>query len=145
MGLMRRMAELRLMRPKLNLIEPDLSWPQMGLMMYLAERAPQHLQDIADGLGITAPSASVAVRRLEEGGWLQRQPDPDDKRASLISLSDKGRAVQQQMLAHTLEGAALFLSGLNETEQDELLDLLEKAIRAAEQQRERQSPPQSQE
>ena len=31
------------------------------------------------------------VDRLEASGWVQRRPDPDDRRARLVDLTPKGR------------------------------------------------------
>ncbi len=35
--------------------------------------------------------------RMEEGGWLERRPDPDDRRARRLFATAKGRAIVAQM------------------------------------------------
>jgi len=50
------------------------------------------LVDLAVLLGVTAPTASRAVDALAAHGLVQRQPDPDDRRAQRIALTPAGRA-----------------------------------------------------
>ena len=61
---MRRMHKLRLVEmPPAN---DDLTISQIQLLAFIANSPDCHIQDIAGGLGLTAPTVSVAVRRLEE-------------------------------------------------------------------------------
>jgi DNA-binding MarR family transcriptional regulator len=48
--------------------------------------------DLAARLNITAASMSRLTEVLEQGGWINRDPDPADRRACLLELSDHGRA-----------------------------------------------------
>lgn len=49
------------------------------------------LTDLAARAGITAQSMGELVDDLEVKGYLERRPDPDDRRAKRIYLTDKGR------------------------------------------------------
>lgn len=51
------------------------------------------VQDVADGLMITVGAASKLVDRLERDGTVQRMPNPEDRRSSLIALTVSGRTV----------------------------------------------------
>jgi DNA-binding MarR family transcriptional regulator len=58
----------------------------------LRERGGQaRVQDLADDLVITVGAASKVVDRLERDGAARRQPNPDDRRSSLIALTPAGR------------------------------------------------------
>src|SRR5690606_18470512 len=46
--------------------------------------------DLAMRSGLTKQAVAKAVKELEAEGMLQRQPDPADKRAFLVSLTPKG-------------------------------------------------------
>lgn len=48
--------------------------------------------DIASQLQITVGAVSKLVDRLEASGHCRRQPNPDDRRSSVISVTDQGRA-----------------------------------------------------
>ena len=70
---------------------------RLTAMATLEKCGPMRAGDLADRLSITAASMSRLVEALEEGGWLDRQPDPGDRRAQLLSLSGKGGEVLSQM------------------------------------------------
>ena len=50
------------------------------------------LTDLARGANITPQSMGELVDELEELGYVERRPDPTDRRAKLIVLTDRGRA-----------------------------------------------------
>lgn len=47
--------------------------------------------DIANELGITTGGTSKLVDRIEAGGYCRRLPNPDDRRSSLLELTEAGR------------------------------------------------------
>lgn len=48
------------------------------------------LTDLAAKAGITKQSAQLLIDEMVDGGYLKRQPDPEDGRAKLIVLTPKG-------------------------------------------------------
>src|SRR5882724_435942 len=48
------------------------------------------LTDLAERAQITKQSMGYLVDYLEQRGYLERRPDPSDRRAALISLTDRG-------------------------------------------------------
>ncbi|HET9302718.1 MAG TPA: MarR family winged helix-turn-helix transcriptional regulator [Propionibacteriaceae bacterium] len=50
------------------------------------------LTDLARGANITPQSMGELVDELEELGYVERRPDPTDRRAKLIVLTDRGKA-----------------------------------------------------
>lgn len=112
--------------------ESGVTSPQLALLEWVAGTPGCRIQDLADGLGLTAPTVSVTVRRLEEAGLLHRQPDPADGRAVRLFLTDEGQAVQQQARGFRLGKMRRLLAGLTPEEQEMLLALLERAVGATE-------------
>jgi len=112
--------------------ESGITGPQLALLEWVAGAPGCGIQDLADGLGLTAPTVSVTVRRLEEAGLLHRQPDPADGRAIRLFLTDEGLAVQQRARAYRLDKMRRLLDGLAAEDQEQLLLLLERAVTAAE-------------
>ena len=53
------------------------------------------LTDIAERARITKQSVGEIVTDLEQLGYVERIPDPDDKRAKLVRLTKRGQLVQQ--------------------------------------------------
>lgn len=105
---------------------------QMALLDWIAASDGCGVQDIADGLNLTPPTVSVGVRRLEEAGLLKRKPNPQDKRAVQFFLTAKGQSLQKQSQNFRRQKLELILSGLTQQEQETLLELLGKALQAAE-------------
>ena len=89
-------------------------------------------QTIAEGLGLATPTVSIGVRHLEEAGLLTRQPDPQDGRAVQIFLTPKGKDLYQRTQNFRCQRFERLLSELTPDERNNLLDLLERAINAAE-------------
>jgi DNA-binding MarR family transcriptional regulator len=128
--LIQRLLKLRL--AEIPRLDYDLSLSQMEILWFILKSANCRVQDIADGLGITPPSVSVALRRLEKGGWLERHPDPEDGRATCSALTEKSMRMMERVKAAQYKGIKQFLMGLTANEKDNLVRLLEKAISTAE-------------
>jgi DNA-binding MarR family transcriptional regulator len=54
------------------------------------EAGGSRLTDLAERAQITKQSMGYLVDYLEQRGYLERRPDPNDRRAALISLTDRG-------------------------------------------------------
>lgn len=80
--------------------------------------------DLSGRLLLDNSKMTRIVDYLAGQGWAARQPDPDDRRAQQVVLTAAGAA--QRELAQVAHLAALHesLSGLTQTEQAQLLDLL---------------------
>ncbi len=79
---------------------------------------------LAQGLRIAPRSATEVADGLEAQGLVERAPDPDDRRAVLVRLTDAGRAVLARAeRARTEESETLF-ARLDATERAQLARLL---------------------
>lgn len=56
----------------------------------LEQHGPTRISDLAAQQHIRQPSMTTLVRRLEDEGWLEREPDPSDGRAILVRLTSAG-------------------------------------------------------
>jgi DNA-binding MarR family transcriptional regulator len=70
---------------------PPMTSTQRLALFETAVGGPLRLSELADRIGITAPTASRAVDGLVELGLLERVPDPEDRRAVHIDLTPPGR------------------------------------------------------
>jgi DNA-binding MarR family transcriptional regulator len=60
--------------------------------MSVMGRLPRcRVYDIATELGITTGGTSKLVDRIEANGYCRRRPNPDDRRSSLLELTEDGR------------------------------------------------------
>ena len=63
------------------------------------DAAGSRLTDLAERAQITKQSMGYLVDYLEQRGYLERRPDPDDRRATLVCLTDRGWAQIETALA----------------------------------------------
>ena len=75
-----------------------------ALRALLARGGMGRVQDVARDLAITVGATSKLVDRLEQDGTALRQPNPDDRRSSLISLTPEGEQIHAAASA-TFEAA----------------------------------------
>ncbi len=125
LALLRHMTTLPLMRLPEDI---GLSPPAVGLLSWVDRTPGCGVLDIAKGLHLAPPTISVGIRKLEKEGWLERRRDPADRRARPLYITPKGEELMLRVRAHRAEMLKFFLSGLSPVEQDQLLDLLDRAI-----------------
>lgn len=65
----------------------EMTPTQVQILLLLRARGPLRIGAIAEGLGVTAPTASIAVKTLVAKGLTLREPDPADARARRIALT----------------------------------------------------------
>src|SRR5437763_5315857 len=78
-----------------------------GIMCKLADEGPQRLGALANAFGLDPSTITRQVQALEEIGLAARRTDPTDRRASILDLSDTGRAVLDQTTTHRRAGLQL--------------------------------------
>jgi DNA-binding MarR family transcriptional regulator len=68
-----------------------------------AHPKPLRPQDLADRVMISAPGITGRLDRLEAAGLIARKAHPTDRRATLISITAKGRRVADRAFASILQ------------------------------------------
>jgi DNA-binding MarR family transcriptional regulator len=56
-------------------------------------RGSMTVKQLAHAATMDAPATTVAVNYLEDRGLVVREPDPDNRRCKVVSLTDAGREV----------------------------------------------------
>jgi DNA-binding MarR family transcriptional regulator len=74
----------------------DVPMAQARLLGVLDELGPARVSVLAAADNCSQPTLTAQVQRLEAEGWAHRVPDPDDARATLVSLTSKGTAALQR-------------------------------------------------
>lgn len=130
--LVRLVANLHEAAASEHLRSAELSPQRWALLLRL------YMHESLDGCGGTSPTRlshwqqvskntiSALLRGLEEQGLIERAIDPDDKRAFRIRLSDAGRALVRATTPEHVRGLNDLVSGLSESEREQLTALLEK-------------------
>jgi DNA-binding MarR family transcriptional regulator len=71
----------------------DLPAASIALLEQLEGGGPQRVSRIAKYQKVGVPALTPRIKELETAGLIRRDVDPVDARASLISLTDTGRAI----------------------------------------------------
>jgi DNA-binding MarR family transcriptional regulator len=79
-------------------------------------------------LVLTSGAMTNRLDVLERAGLVERQPDPDDRRGTLIQLTKKGKEVVDRAIEEHLQGEAQMAAHLSREEQKSLADLLKKLL-----------------
>ena len=103
---------------------PDLSPHDARALRVIGHHGPTRLGVVADHLRIAPRSATDVVDRLESRGLVERAPDPDDRRAMTVRLTEPGRVALGEVDASRRQGAAQFFGGLSARERVQLARML---------------------
>ncbi|MGW4063436.1 MarR family winged helix-turn-helix transcriptional regulator [Amycolatopsis sp. NPDC004747] len=71
--------------------EHGLTAAQFEFLRIIGHRDRCRVGDLAHEVAITVGATSKGVDRLEAAGWAARRPNPENRRSSLIVLTEEGR------------------------------------------------------
>jgi DNA-binding MarR family transcriptional regulator len=83
-------------------------------------------------LMLTSGTITNRLDRLEERQLIERLPDPDDRRGTLVTLTPKGKALVDEAVGDHVANEARLLEALTKTERTELDRLLRKLLASLE-------------
>ncbi|MCC6260032.1 MAG: MarR family transcriptional regulator [Anaerolineales bacterium] len=115
-----------------------LSMPQFSILMQLHHKGAFSMSEVRERFEITAAAASQLVDKLVQNGFVLREEDPNDRRAKLLNLTDKGRDLVQrgaQERYHWIDGISARLSEADKAKVSVALGILTEAVQALEQER----------
>lgn len=72
--------------------------PAAGILKTLMTcPSPCRVQDLADNLGVEAPSITRKTQELEQAGYLRRVPDKNDRRVTDLHITRRGRSAANRL------------------------------------------------
>jgi DNA-binding MarR family transcriptional regulator len=74
-------------------MQSQLTPSRLAALAALSVHGPLRISDLATRMGIALSTVSRMVDLLDGFGWIEREADPKDQRATLIALNDTGRAL----------------------------------------------------
>src|SRR5262245_10771850 len=89
----------------------ETTMPQFRVLAHLTT-GPLTLSALAKKRRVSLQSMGELVQVLVERGWVVRTPDPSDRRQSLLSLTNEGRAHYERAQAQTLQRLAPLMAQL---------------------------------
>jgi DNA-binding MarR family transcriptional regulator len=103
-----------------------LSRAQWQVLAHLHRHEGIHQQGLAEVLEIEGVTLGRLVQRLEEAGWIERRPDPSDRRARRLHTTSKVAPVLERMWALGETTREEALAGLTDEERQRLVESLLK-------------------
>lgn len=105
---------------------------QGRVLALLAEQDGQSPRDLAALLRVQPPSLSELLDKLSRDGSIERRRHEEDQRMSAVFLTEKGRAMVDEVRQARKDAAEATLAGLSDEEQAALSALLDKLIASLE-------------
>jgi DNA-binding MarR family transcriptional regulator len=78
--------------------EGGLSYVQFQLLARLADAGQLTMTQLADGVVYSRSGLTYQAGLLEKAGLITRAPSPDDERATLVAITETGRALFDRVL-----------------------------------------------
>jgi DNA-binding MarR family transcriptional regulator len=104
----------------------DITPSQLRALRVLARHGVMRLSALSDHLRIAARSATEVADALETRGLVERRPDPDDRRATLVELTGHGRSVLDAIRAVSGTAAERAFDRLSQADRAHLARILRK-------------------
>ncbi|HSV73315.1 MAG TPA: MarR family transcriptional regulator [Chthonomonadales bacterium] len=111
-----------------ELTDQRVSLPQVHAMRHIWLHHDVLMGDLAQGLGISYPSATNMVKRLERQGLVARTVNPSDRREVEVRLTEKGEAICQRTEDERVARLERVLMAMHEADRDALLRGLQAFI-----------------
>ena len=104
---------------------PSFGW---ALLVPLQRDGDQRCSALAHQVGVDVSVASRQLAVLERLGYVERRPDPQDGRASLLSLTTAGAQALAAARDLRAEWSLTALAGWDESDARALSDLLDRLV-----------------
>jgi DNA-binding MarR family transcriptional regulator len=104
----------------------DVTPAQFRALRVLKRHRTLRLSELSDHLRIAARSTTEVVDALESRGLVRRRPDPSDRRATLVELTEHGASVLDAIREARGTEAERVFSRLTQADQAHLARILRK-------------------
>ncbi len=114
-----------------NLARHNITQGRFSVLMILLNRCRSNSgtlgpAELADAAGVSRATMTGLIDTLERDGLVTRAPDTVDRRMMLVRLTDKGRALLEEILPEHFKRMSWLMSPLSEFERQTLVQLLNK-------------------
>ena len=114
----------RVIAERARMLHPDLSPVAYSMLIALNDSGPRRASDLVEIFSIDKGAVSRQVQALLELGLIDRTPDPEDRRAMILAVSEEGhrrmasiaatrrQQVSERLHAWSEEDLSAFVSSL---------------------------------
>lgn len=123
-ALMSYLVRSEMMSSKRWLQEMDLKPHQAGILFVLDRDGSMSQKELARVLRQTPPSVTNAIQKMEQKGYIFRQPDEKDQRVLRLHLTEKSQRYLSQVKQTFRQMEAELFEGISKEEKEELRKIL---------------------
>ena len=106
--------------------ESGLTPAQFGVLEALYNKGDLRICEIIEKILTTSGNITVVIKNLEKDGLVKKNLDPKDKRSTIISITDSGKKVIEDILPKHIENINEIFKVLTKEEQITLKNILKK-------------------
>ena len=104
--------------------EGGISYVQFQLLARLNVRGQLTMTELADGVVYSRSGLTYQAGLLEQAGLITRGPSADDERATLVTITDSGRALLGRVMPGHIQVTRLLLDPLSDQDVNQLRDIM---------------------
>jgi DNA-binding MarR family transcriptional regulator len=117
-----------------GVIDYDLLY-RVGVLLSIWQE-PMTMGELGQALDVPLSTATRTVDLLVENGYVQRVPDPEDRRVVRVTLTDTGLEMYRTIEGFIRKRVERLLQALTPEEQETLIALMRKFVEAFDEERE---------
>lgn len=114
------------------MVSEETTSPQFAVLNALVEKPGIDQRTVGEHVHLDRSTIADVVARLARRGLLERVRDPRDGRRNVLELTQEGARLHRKLVTRTARMNRVFLSPLEEGEQELLLRLIARVADAAE-------------
>ena len=124
-------ASLKITNLTVNyLSKHNLTFNQFKVLEVLYHLGDLNIGSITKLTMSTPGNITVVVKNLKRDEWITSIKDPNDSRASILSITQKGKDIVEEVFPNHANNLTKSLDVLSDVELDTLYDLLNKVYKA---------------
>lgn len=111
--------------------EHGLQRPELDAILTLRRAGPPYRLTptrLFEAMMMSSGGMTSLIDRLERGGWVSRAPNPDDRRGTLVTLTDAGLELTNRLVPEMVARQTAAVGTLTQDERTALARALEKLL-----------------
>lgn len=97
------------------------------IVLSALDRSPIRTQSaLAEGIGADKTRIIPTLDELQQDGYIERMPDPDDRRARLLAITESGRSIKNAAQVDIQRGEERWLGQLSANDRGVFLRVLQQ-------------------
>ena len=104
----------------------NITLTQFGVLKILYHKEKSNVQDLIDSLFTTSGNMTLVLTNMEKNNLIKKEKNAHDKRLCLISLTEKGKNLINEIFPAYFEFFSKFLLNFTDDEKTKFIELLLK-------------------